>query len=447
MAAVVTPPARGDWRGMLADREQRALEAFEQRHGQFGGRERRHGVPFVVERVADSGDPEVAFTIRGYAAVYNRKSLDLGGFVEIVEPGFFDEVLARDPDAHALWDHSTMLALARTRSAKYPLELKPEDRGLRYFAKVAPTSFAADLRILMEGGVIDQSSFAFTVEEDSWEIVNRGKTTEYVLRRLIRCGELYDVTICAQGAYPSTDSEVMRTAAVAFARSTGRLNPDAEEALPPVDDPTETEPKDDEEREAPEPEKASTPDAAKRQTLDVDRPITDPADLRVAIHEMYGVPGRDLDRADLITRAHDLKVPGLIPALWRADGTLADERVWGTAEKRETYKDLYEGLEAAVDDALVINGAFYYCWVRDFDTENVYFSAGGDLYAATYTIEAGGPITLGDPVKVRPVTEYVETERAAPEAEARDWKAEARQRRMDIEESKRAYHRLGHKVT
>lgn len=441
---VVTRPSSADWRSTLGDREQRALDVFEQRYGEFGGRERRHGVPFILERAADSGDPEVAFVIRGHAAVYNRKSLDLGGFQEVIEPGFFDDVLDTDPDVHALWDHSTMLALARTRSSKYLLELRTDPRGLHYYAKVAPTSFAADLRVLMEGGVIDQASFAFTVADEEWEIVNPGKPGEFVLRHLVRCGELYDITVTAQGAYPQADSQVVRTAALAFARSTGRLDSDTRTpARTEEDEPTVTEP------ETPEAETETT-DAVtevEKPAEPVERTITDAADLRAAILEMYALPGRDLDRADLITRANELQVPALIPSAWGADGTLADERAWSTAEKRETYSDLREGLETAVEDALVVNGGFYYLWVRDFDDENVYFCAGGYLYKAPYTV-TDGPIEVGDAVKVRPVTEYVETERAAPEGEERkvDVKAMKMQARLDMDERKRSYLRAGRKL-
>jgi uncharacterized protein len=223
-----TLPA-ADFRALLGPRERRALEMFEARCGAFGDVERRT-VPFITERAADSGDPEVAFTAKGHASVFGRKSLDLGGFQEVVDPGFFDDVLDSEPDVHLLWDHSTSLALARTRSSKYLLELRTDPRGLHFYAKVAPTTFAADLRILMEGGVIDQASFAFDVAEDRWEIRNPDKPDEYVLRTLMKAAALYDVTITAQGAYPQADSQVVRAYALAYARTNGRLDPEATEA-------------------------------------------------------------------------------------------------------------------------------------------------------------------------------------------------------------------------
>jgi HK97 family phage prohead protease len=101
-------------------------------------------------------------------------------------------------------------ALASTDSTDYLLELRSDPKGLHYYAKVAPVSYANDLRILMKGGVIKQASFAFTVAHDSWEIVNRDKPDEYVIRTIHEIGDLFDVTITAQGAYPQTDSQVVR---------------------------------------------------------------------------------------------------------------------------------------------------------------------------------------------------------------------------------------------
>ena len=43
--------------------------------------------------------------IIGYAAVYNRGSEDLGGFIEYVRPGAFDRSLKSNPDVRALIDH------------------------------------------------------------------------------------------------------------------------------------------------------------------------------------------------------------------------------------------------------------------------------------------------------------------------------------------------------
>jgi HK97 family phage prohead protease len=162
--------------------------------------------PFEVEEVRDSGAGAGIYTVKGHAAVFNKWSLDLGGFRERVMPGAFDEVLSRDPHVLHLWDHDTSKALSSTRSKDYPLELRTDPAGLRFYSKVAPTSYSQDLRTLLEGGVIDQSSFAFIPAKDEWRIKEDDTGREVIERDIVEVAELFDVTTCAMGAYPTTDS-------------------------------------------------------------------------------------------------------------------------------------------------------------------------------------------------------------------------------------------------
>ena len=120
------------------------------------------------------------------------------------------------------------------------------------WSKVAPTSFAADLRVLMERGDVDQSSFAFTVARDEWKITGEGDD-EKVERTILEVGQLYDVTTTAMGAYPQTDSQVaMRTREKARAIAEGLPEPLPAETpdVPapeedPADDGTDAPPDDD----------------------------------------------------------------------------------------------------------------------------------------------------------------------------------------------------------
>jgi len=151
-----------------------------------------------------TGDGQM--TITGYAAVFNLLSDDLGGFRERIAFGAFTEVLSADPDVHMVWDHNTLYTLGRTRNKT--LELTQVERGLRVFNRVAPTSYAQDLAVLMDRGDIDQMSFKFWPGEEVWtypeneddDIIVEVKTVE----------ALYDVCVCAQGAYPQTESTLAR---------------------------------------------------------------------------------------------------------------------------------------------------------------------------------------------------------------------------------------------
>lgn len=161
--------------------------------------------PFVVEEVRDSGAGGGVYTVKGHAAVFNKWSLDLGGFKERVKKGAFDRVISEDPHVLHLWDHDTSKALSSTRSTTYPLELRVDPQGLHYYSKVAPTSYSEDLRVLLDGGVISQSSFAFTVAKDEWRLIEEDGD-ERVERTIVEVDQLFDVTTCAMGAYPTTDS-------------------------------------------------------------------------------------------------------------------------------------------------------------------------------------------------------------------------------------------------
>ena len=175
-----------------------------------------------------SGAGEGEMTVRGYASVFNRSSLNLGGFTETIAPGAFEKALASNPDVHALWDHDTKLVLARTKNKT--LELREDPVGLHFWAKVADTSYAKDLRLLMERGDVDQASFAFTVAKDDWQIGEGDKVT----RTILEVDQLFDVTVTAQGAYPQASSGVVKhiRSRITEEIAEGRLPESAADALP-----------------------------------------------------------------------------------------------------------------------------------------------------------------------------------------------------------------------
>lgn len=153
-------------------------------------------------QVRDSAAGDNRYTVRGTAVVYGQPSVDLGGFIETMAPGCLRDVLATYPDVHLMWQHEAAKALARTSARTLTLTDTPG--GLDVWARMTPTSYAADLRALLEDGVIDQMSFAFTTPDDgsgeTWTFPETGPAH----RTVTRVSGLYDVTICARGAYPQT---------------------------------------------------------------------------------------------------------------------------------------------------------------------------------------------------------------------------------------------------
>lgn len=135
-------------------------------------------------------------TITGHAAVFNKLSSDLGGFREIIAPNAFENVL--NDDVRALVNHDPNLLLARTTSGT--LNLKQTDEGLQYSFDVPDTTYGRDLIISMERGDITQSSFAFTIEEDSWESTEDGE-----IRTINKVKSLFDVSPVSFPAYESAN--------------------------------------------------------------------------------------------------------------------------------------------------------------------------------------------------------------------------------------------------
>ena len=173
--------------------------------------------------IRHSGRPNEGFTLRGYAAVYDQPSHDLGGFTETIAQGAFDEVLRTDPDVHLTWDHDTRYVAARTKNNT--LSLSSDSHGLLIDAQVGNYSWAKDLKTALERGDINQGSFAFTVADDGDEF--RADDDGKVMRTINRVGNLYDVTVTAQGAYPQTSLAAVRS----LAKATGRPSEEVEAAV------------------------------------------------------------------------------------------------------------------------------------------------------------------------------------------------------------------------
>ena len=129
-------------------------------------------------------------TVVGYASVFNTLSNDMG-FREIIAEGAFDGRL--NDDVRFLINHDG-LPLARTTNNT--LRLSTDKLGLRYEADVADTSIGRDLVELMSNGTINQSSFAFTVEDDSWEVKDGVN-----VRTINKVSRLFDVSAVTYPAY------------------------------------------------------------------------------------------------------------------------------------------------------------------------------------------------------------------------------------------------------
>lgn len=151
---------------------------------------------YTPGRLELRGEGEDKGTIGGYAAVFNKLSRNLGGFVEELSKGTFNRA-ANDgwQDVICRYNHSDDQLLGTTRSGT--LRLMVDEFGLRYDCDLPKSR--ADLLELVERGDINKSSFAFRAVEDDWTQTEQG----YPKRTLLSL-ELVDVAPVVSPAYIDT---------------------------------------------------------------------------------------------------------------------------------------------------------------------------------------------------------------------------------------------------
>jgi HK97 family phage prohead protease len=164
-------------------------------------------VPLLAVESRSEDDGSEREYIVGYAAKFGVLSLDLGDFVERIDPGAFGIVAERRGrrkalETRALWNHDANFPLAR-----YPgtLSMSVDDVGLRYEFPVPDTSYGRDIASNIRAGIVRGSSFSFTVpsDGDSWSVED-GRS----VRTIQRIDSLLDVGPVTFPAYPDADVKV-----------------------------------------------------------------------------------------------------------------------------------------------------------------------------------------------------------------------------------------------
>lgn len=134
-----------------------------------------------------------ARTIGGYAAVFNRPSENLGGFIERVDQRFFNKSKADNwPGVVCRYNHKDDYLLGATKSGT--LRLSVDGTGLDYNVDLPESR--SDVLESVSRGDISNSSFAFQAFEDDWGLSDQG----YPLRTLVT-GRLIDVAPVSVPAY------------------------------------------------------------------------------------------------------------------------------------------------------------------------------------------------------------------------------------------------------
>lgn len=144
---------------------------------------------------------------KGYAAVFNSRSEDLGGFRETLAPGAFKRSIggSHGRAIKAFLNHNQDVVLGNTK--KGTLRLSEDDRGLLAEADLPDNHWGRYAADAMRRGDVDAMSFGFVATRDAWSPDH--KTRELIEVRLL------EVSPVVWPAYPATSATVRHLAQVA----------------------------------------------------------------------------------------------------------------------------------------------------------------------------------------------------------------------------------------
>lgn len=140
-------------------------------------------------------------TVEGYALLFDVESDGLS-FIEVIERGALDGVIEKS-NVFALLNHdSDRGILARSKNGVGSLHLEIDDKGLKYRFEAPKSALGDELLEYLRRGEINESSFAFTVEADTWQVVDEEK--DLWKRTIHKIRRLYDVSPVFDAAYSAT---------------------------------------------------------------------------------------------------------------------------------------------------------------------------------------------------------------------------------------------------
>lgn len=164
--------------------------------------ERRNHLERVELRAIEDRDQLPKGTIgiaQGLAAAFGKRSEELYGFTEFVDPAAFNKTVG-EADVMALWNHREDDLMARSASGTLRLQVDAA-RGLAYDFDVPDITCGRDLVVRLQRGDVRGSSFGFRTIRDEW---HEDEQTGAVTRTLLEVA-LIDVSPVSRPAYVDTD--------------------------------------------------------------------------------------------------------------------------------------------------------------------------------------------------------------------------------------------------
>ena len=142
--------------------------------------------------VRESEENIDSMIVEGYAVVFDSPATH--GFTEIIDKGAFNGCDMKDVCMKYNHDDSHRI-LARTRNGS--LRLQIDDKGLFVHAELIDTTSNRDIYKMIQAGLLDKMSFAFTVEEEKWDLATDTRT-------ILRIDKLFDVSVVDTPFYDTT---------------------------------------------------------------------------------------------------------------------------------------------------------------------------------------------------------------------------------------------------
>ena len=139
--------------------------------------------------------------ITGHAIVFDSRSENLGGFVEVIAPEAVDRALAEGADVRALVDHDSGKVIGRTRAGT--MTMVKDGKGLKVMIEPdTEISYARDIMRAVARGDVSGFSFGFQVLSDAWDYEQKTPL------RTILDMRLAEISVVAFPAYQATDASV-----------------------------------------------------------------------------------------------------------------------------------------------------------------------------------------------------------------------------------------------
>ncbi|MCY7832297.1 HK97 family phage prohead protease [Bacillus spizizenii] len=159
--------------------------------------------------IRSEGEGQSEF-VEGYALKFEKWSERLGWFKEIISRNALDS--ADLSNVIALFNHQQDFPLARNTVSgdSGRLDLEIDGIGLKFRFNPSDTSYARDLMENVRSGVINQCSFAFSLDygdadADEWRL---NEDEDIYERRINKIHRIFDISLVTTPAYSDTEAIV-----------------------------------------------------------------------------------------------------------------------------------------------------------------------------------------------------------------------------------------------